>query len=140
MPSDRNAEDMLVLDDLHWADAPSLRLLEFVVPELGGSRILLVATYRATELSRRHPLSNALGGLARVAHFSRLNLVGLSEAEVQAFIINAGTAAPAGLATTLHEQTEGNPLFLREIVRFLEQRGAAGADGVSSAAMRIPEE
>ena len=60
---------LIVLDDLHWADAPSLRLLEFLAPELGDSRILLVGTYRATELSRRHPLSNALGGSGADAAF-----------------------------------------------------------------------
>jgi class 3 adenylate cyclase len=48
---------LIVLDDVHWADAPSLRLLEFLAPELGDSRLLLVGTYRATELSRQHPLS-----------------------------------------------------------------------------------
>jgi len=98
-------------------------------PELGDSRILLVGTYRATELSRLHPLSNALGSLARAPHFARLNLTGLSAEEVQNFIASAGTTAPAGLAKTLHDQTEGNPLFLREIVRFLEQRGASGRAG-----------
>jgi class 3 adenylate cyclase/DNA-binding CsgD family transcriptional regulator len=135
---------LVVFDNLHWADAPSLRLLEFLAPELADSRILVVGTYRATELSRRHPLSNALGALARTPHFVRVNLVGLSAEEVQVFIAAAGTAVPAGLATTLHDQTEGNPLFLREIVRFLEQRGAlaAGSDGaeaVSPSAIRIPE-
>jgi tetratricopeptide (TPR) repeat protein len=132
---------LIVLDNLHWADAPSLRLLEFLAPELGDSRILLIGTYRATELSRQHPLSNALGGLARAAHFVRVNLVGLSAEEVQAFIAAAGATVPAGLTKTLHDQTEGNPLFLREIVRFLEQRGAlaAGSDGAEGAAIRIPE-
>ena len=101
--------------------------------------MLLIGTYRATELSRRHPLSNALGGLARVPHFARLNLDGLSEEEVQAFVAAAGAMLPVGLAKTLHDQTEGNPLFLREIVRFLEQRGALTGDGVSTAAVRIPE-
>jgi class 3 adenylate cyclase/DNA-binding CsgD family transcriptional regulator len=130
---------LMLLDDLHWADAPSLRLLEFLAPELARSRILLVGTYRATELSRRHPLSNTLGALARAPHFARLNLAGLNDEEVQAFIAGEGATVPPGLATTLHDQTEGNPLFLREIVRFLEQRGALGADGVSTAAVRIPE-
>jgi class 3 adenylate cyclase/DNA-binding CsgD family transcriptional regulator len=135
---------LIVLDDVHWADAPSLRLLEFLAPELGNSRILLVGTYRATELSRLHPLSNALGGLARAPHFARLNLTGLSAEEVQDFIATAGTTAPAGLAKALHYQTEGNPLFLREIVRFLEQRGALGAgpdaaEGALPPAIRIPE-
>jgi class 3 adenylate cyclase len=130
---------LTVLDNLHWADAPSLRLLEFLAPELADSRMLLIGTYRATELSRRHPLSNALGGLARVPHFTRINLAGLSEEEVQAFVTAAGATLPAGVAKTLHDQTEGNPLFLREIVRFLEQRGALGGDGMSTAAVRIPE-
>ncbi len=135
---------LIVLDDLHWADLPSLRLLEFLAPELGGTRVLLVGTYRATELSRRHPLSHTLGALARAPRFARVNLAGLSAEEVQAFVAAAGTAAPAGLAKALHDQTEGNPLFLREIVRFLEQRGAlaAGLDpekGALPAAMRIPE-
>ncbi len=135
---------LIVLDDVHWADAPSLRLLEFLAPELGASQILLVGTYRATELSRQHPLSNALGGLARAPHFAQVNLAGLSAEEVTAFIAAAGPAAPAALAKALHAQTEGNPLFLREIVRFLEQRGAFGAapDAANSAlpsAIRIPE-
>ena len=56
---------VLVLDDLHWADAPSLRLLEFLAPEIADIALMLVGTYRATELSRQHPLSNTLGGLAR---------------------------------------------------------------------------
>lgn len=59
---------MLVLDDLHWADAPSLRLLEFLAPEIADARLLLVGTYRPTELSRQHPLSDALGSLARASH------------------------------------------------------------------------
>jgi class 3 adenylate cyclase len=135
---------LMVLDDVHWADAPSLRLLEFLAPELGSNRLLLVGTYRATELSRRHPLSNTLGALARVPHFARINLTGLSAEEVQAFIATAGTTAPVGLAKALYDQTEGNPLFLREIVRFLEQRGALGAGlepekGTLPPAIRIPE-
>jgi class 3 adenylate cyclase/DNA-binding CsgD family transcriptional regulator/tetratricopeptide (TPR) repeat protein len=131
---------LIVLDDLHWADAPSLRLLEFLGPELGAGRIMLVGTYRATELSRRHPLSNALGSLARAPHFARLNLAGLSAEQVQDFIAATGAVAPAALAKALHDQTEGNPLFLRETVRFLEERGGlAGTEGILPQAIRIPE-
>jgi len=125
---------VLVLDDLHWADAPSLRLLEFLTPEIGDSGMLLVGTYRATELSRQHPLSDALGGMARVPHLSRINLPGLSPDEVQSFIAAVvGTPPPHWFARTLHRQTEGNPLFLREIVRFLEQQG------ILTAGLRAPE-
>ena len=134
-----------MLDDLHWADAPSLRLLEFLTPELGDSKLMLVGTYRPTELSRQHPLSDALGGLARTPHMARVNLGGLNAEEVHDFVaVVTGTRPPAWLATSLYKQTEGNPLFLREIVRFLEQQGLFSGDSTSQMAalppaIRIPE-
>ena len=120
---------LIVLDDLHWADAPSLRLLEFLAPDVAGSRVMLIGTYRPTELSRRHPLSDTLGGLARARHAARINLGGLSAEEVHAFITaTTGTKPPDWLSRALLRQTEGNPLFLREIVRFLEHQGLFNAD------------
>jgi DNA-binding CsgD family transcriptional regulator len=136
---------VLVLDDLHWADAPSLRLLEFLAPEIADIALMLVGTYRATELSRQHPLSNTLGGLARAPHIARVNLAGLSVEEAQAFITAAcGAMPPAWFIRSLHQQTEGNPLFLREIVRFLEQQGILTAefeapDAALPRVIRVPE-
>ncbi len=130
-----------MLDDLHWADAPSLRLLEFLAPEIADSRLLVVGTYRANELSRQHPLSDALGGMARVPHVTRVLLTGLNAGEVHRFIAAAtGTDPSAPLASSLHSQTEGNPLFLREIVRFLQERGLLGPSSTTlPATIRIPE-
>jgi predicted ATPase/DNA-binding CsgD family transcriptional regulator len=134
---------MLVLDDLHWADAPSLRLLEFLAPEMADAPLLLVGTYRPTELSRQHPLSDTLGSLARAPHVARVHLAGLTAEEVHDFIAAAtGTRPPGWLAASLYRQTEGNPLFLREIVRFLEQQGLFDFGSASAslpAAIRIPE-
>ena len=136
---------VLVLDDLHWADAPSLRLLEFLAPEIADMSLLLVGTYRATDLSRQHPLSNTLGGLARAPHIARVDLPGLSVEEAQAFIAAAaGTTPPTWFIRSLHQQTEGNPLFLREIVRFLEQQGILNAeieapDAALPRVIRVPE-
>jgi class 3 adenylate cyclase/DNA-binding CsgD family transcriptional regulator len=136
---------MILIDDLHWADASSLRLLQFVAPELADSRLLLVGTYRDVELSRQHPLSDALGALARVPRFERLRLLGLSLDEVGRFIEAAsGTAPSQGLIDSLRGQTDGNPLFLREIVQFLAHEGAFSADATGHAprrgpAIRIPE-
>jgi DNA-binding NarL/FixJ family response regulator len=137
----RDRAVLLVLDDLHWADTPSLRLLEFLAPEIAGGRLLLMGTYRANELSRQHPLSDALGGLARVRHATRIHLAGLTAEEVHEFIAAAtGTRPPAWLASSLYTQTEGNPLFLREIVRFLEQQGVFSAPlSALPPAIRIPE-
>ena len=147
---------VLVLDDLHWADHPSLLLLEFVARELSGSRVLLVGTYRDMELSRRHPLSLTLGELTRERLFQRVLLRGLNQEDVGRFIeLASGVAPPQGMVEAVHRQTEGNPLFVTEVVRLLVQegdlthhRGSADgqeATGLSPAArrdswsVRIPE-
>jgi len=119
---------VLVLDDLHWADHPSLLLLEFVARELSGSRLLLVGTYRDMELSRRHPLSLTLGELTRERLFQRVLLRGLSQEDVGRFIeLVSGIAPPRGMVEAVHRQTEGNPLFVTEVVRLLVQEGEVGA-------------
>jgi predicted ATPase len=124
----RNQPLVLVLDDLHWADKPSLLLLEFMARELAGGRLLLVGAYRDVELSRQHPLAETLGELTRERLFQRVLLRGLSEENVGRFIeLVAGITPPAGLVEAVYRQTEGNPLFVTEVVRFLVQEGAVGA-------------
>jgi tetratricopeptide (TPR) repeat protein len=118
---------VLVLDDLHWADKPSLLLLQFVARELAGGRLLLVGAYRDVELSRQHPLAETLGELTRSAGggFQRVLLRGLSEEDVGRFIeLAAGITPPAGLVVAVYRQTEGNPLFVTEVVRLLVQEGS----------------
>ena len=120
---------VLVLDDLHWADQPSLMLLQFVARELGNSRLLLVGTYRDVELNRQHPLAETLGELTRERLFQRVLLRGLSQQDVGRFIeVAAGVDPPAGLTEAVHTQTEGNPLFVTEVVRLLVQEGALSPD------------
>ena len=133
---------MLVLDDLHWADQPSLMLLQFVARELGNSRLLLVGTYRDMELSRQHPLAEALGELTRERLFQRVLLRGLSQQDVARFIeVAAGVDPPSGLAEAVHTQTEGNPLFVTEVVRLLVQEGELTQETGprDSWTVRIPE-
>src|SRR5258708_13515262 len=65
----------LVLDDLHWADAPSLSLLEFLSEELLRSRLLIVGTYRDADASRKTPLLSTLGGLSRNSDTQRVHLL-----------------------------------------------------------------
>ncbi|MCI0799984.1 MAG: hypothetical protein J4O06_14485 [Chloroflexi bacterium] len=113
-----------MLDDLHWADKPSLLLLEFLARELSGARLLIIGTYRDVKLSRQHPLAESLGGLNRERLFQRVLLRGLSQEDVRRFIeIASGVAPPTGLVEAVHTQTEGNPLFVTEVVRLLVQEG-----------------
>ena len=134
---------VIVLDDLHWSDRPTLAFLEFVAREIGQSRVLLLCTYRDMELNRRHPLSVTLGELARDRLYERVLLRGLSETDVARFIeIAAGTRPPAELSATVHRHTEGNPLFVTEVVRELVQSGELAEKSSSSHStwsVRIPE-
>jgi DNA-binding CsgD family transcriptional regulator len=115
---------VLILDNLHWADKPSLLLLEFLALELRRSRLLVLGTYRDVELSRQHPLSETLGELTREQPLQRLLLHGLSHEDVTHFItLTTGFTPPPILVEAVHAQTEGNPLFLLEVVRLLVQEG-----------------
>ena len=115
---------VLVLDDLHWADAPSLRLLQFVARELSDSRILVLGTYRDVELGRRHPLSQALADLSREGLVDRVLLRGLTEQDVARYIeVAAHLEPPRRLVRAIHEETEGNPFFVSEIVNLLAAEG-----------------
>ena len=122
---------VLILDDLHWADTDSLALLEFVALELAGTRLLLLGTYRDVELSRRHPLSPTLAELTREHLAKRILLRGLIRSDVGRFIeATSHIAPPAALVEAVHTQTEGNPLFVTEVVRLLVQEGALTPEGL----------
>ena len=115
---------VLILDDLHWADKPSLLLLQFLARELAGSRILVIGTYRDVELGRKHPLADALAELARPEQSSRVLLRGLEEKDVARFIeLSAGREPPASLVSAVYRETEGNPFFMNEVVRLLAADG-----------------
>ena len=132
---------LLVFDDLHRADVPSLRLLEFVMAEAGRSRLLVLGTYRDAELTRQHPLTDTLAQLHRHADLRRLLLGGFSAAETAEFVAAAGLAAPE-LGALMHEQTEGHPLFLAEMVREMLPSGSAGLSpgkGTRSPVQRVPK-
>ena len=117
---------LLVLDDLHWADAPSLALLRFMGRDLEDSGPLVLGSYRHTEVDLGHPLLETLADLTRGQH-RRLLLGGLDEAEVASFIaLVAGVAPSPALAVAVHQQTDGNPFFVTEVVRLLASQGQLG--------------
>jgi class 3 adenylate cyclase len=127
---------VIVLDDLHWADEPSLLLLKFLARALGGSRLLLIGTYRDVELGRHHPLSRVLGEMSGSAASGRISLHGLGEEDVRRYIAMTAGAEPAPeLVRAVHEHTEGNPFFLAEVVRLLAAEGTLEAPGEGSLAI-----
>ena len=132
---------MLVLDDLHWADKPSLLLLQYLAREMGGSRLLVVGTYRDVDISRQHPLSDTLAQLSREPVFRREVLRGLSREDTGDFVeVAAGLRPPPGLVEGIYHQTEGNPFFIGEIIRLLAEQGElTEVDIGESPGIRIPE-
>ena len=123
----RASEDkpiLLVLESLHWADASSLRLLEFVAMELADIAMLLLGTYRDVDVSRGHPLLSTIGELTRQHRYQRVILKGLDRGEVgQVMEVVGGVALPQELVAKVHQQTEGNPLYVREVMRLLAEEG-----------------
>jgi DNA-binding CsgD family transcriptional regulator/tetratricopeptide (TPR) repeat protein len=121
---------VLILDDLHWADTPSLLLLRFLSRELRGARLLVIGAYRDGDLGRGHPLTQTLGELARVQACRRITLHGLTAPDVARFIeLTAGHPAPEPLVEAVYQKTEGNPFFVTEIVRLLAGEGGLDRPG-----------
>jgi tetratricopeptide (TPR) repeat protein len=115
---------MVVLEDLHDADKGTLDMLTHVSRNLAGARLLIVGTYRDVEVDRSHPLSAALAELKRVSTYGRVLLRGLNADEVRRMLESiTREGVPWGLAEAVHRQTEGNPLFVQEVVRYVAQEG-----------------
>jgi DNA-binding CsgD family transcriptional regulator/tetratricopeptide (TPR) repeat protein len=138
---------LVVLEDLHDADGGTLDLLLYIARNLRGARMLVVGTYRDVEVDRVHPLSTALSKLHRASNVTRMQLRGLSTDEVLRLLAETSQQTiPQPFADLVHRQTDGNPLFVRETLRFvidagfMEQRdGALRRVGDRSLAGRIPE-
>jgi class 3 adenylate cyclase len=138
---------VLVLDDVHWADKPSLLLFRHLLRATAPMRLFVLATYRDTDLDRSHPLADVLADLRRQPGVDRLDLQGLDEGEITTLMSKTAghdLDAPAlELARMLHHETEGNPFFVSEVLRHLAESGAivqtdgrwtAGLEGIG-----IPE-
>ena len=129
---------ILVIDDLHWADKSSLLLLSHICRRLSQQAMLVIGTYRDIEITRKHPLFESLGDIGRQANLRRIALKGLSEQDVSGFIENTvSQALTPEILKSLYEKTEGNPLFVSEVARILQQADFNQAGGQMS--IEIPE-
>ena len=136
----QNQPLMLVLDDLQWADRSSLLLLEFLAREIEASHLLLVGTYRDVDLSPEHPFARSIDVLNREGLLQRVSLSGHTQSDVARLIeVTAGVSPPEDFVEAVHTQTEGNPLFITEVVRLLMQEGDLTADSGATWTVRIPE-
>ena len=118
----RRAPVVLILDDLHWAAKPTLLLLRHLLRFGEHARVQIVGTYRSTDLDRSHPLAAMLADLHRDGSANRLSLSGLDEDDVTAYVAEAGYDDEE-LARALASVTGGNPFFLIEALRHVDESG-----------------
>jgi class 3 adenylate cyclase len=118
---------LLVIDDLHWATKPTLQMLTHLAKSAETMRLLVIGTYRDTDLERTNPLTHALADLRRLPDVTRLGLSGLDRDEVLRVLEStAGHELDdrgRELAGGIHAETEGNPFFVEEVLRHLAETG-----------------
>ncbi|HXW35873.1 MAG TPA: AAA family ATPase [Acidimicrobiales bacterium] len=126
------APTLLVLDDLHWADRPTIQLLRHVIGSETASKLLILGTYRESELSPAQPFTEALAVLHREEGVERIGLKGLDDEELlellEAYAGHSLEEDGIEFRNLLLNDTGGNPFFAGEIVRHLAESGALVRD------------
>jgi class 3 adenylate cyclase len=122
---------MVVLEDLHWADESTTQLLESVARRVGRARLLVIGTYRDVDLHAGHPFMRGIEHLSRLQTVSRITLRRLSAIEVAEMLrALSGQEPPERLVQLIYSETEGVPLFVEEVYRYLaEERRLTDAAG-----------
>ncbi|HXW35376.1 MAG TPA: BTAD domain-containing putative transcriptional regulator, partial [Acidimicrobiales bacterium] len=138
----------LVLDDLHCAEKPTLLLLRHLVRSAKSMRILIVGTYRDTDLDRSHPLTEMLADLRREPGVERFALSGLDVTDVREMLASEEEGVDeraAELTRVVWSQANGNPFFVSELLRSLvESRRLVERNGMwttdfAASDLEIPE-
>lgn len=139
---------LLVLDDVHWADRATLVLVQHLA-SAAPPGVLVVATYRDTDVDRAHPLSSVLADLRRVRGVERIVLSGLPLDEVREFLERAGghelDEHGQAFAMLLARETAGNPFFVSEMLRhfaesgLLTRRGGRWIGDLDEGTAQVPE-
>ncbi len=134
---------VLILDDLQWADAATMQLLNFLTMQstsvsqsdalsTGYRQLapLYLLLYRADEVHETHPLRGLVSSLSRGGSSEELRLQRLTEAQVHQLLVNmAGHTVRPAFAAEIYRQSEGNPFFIGEAIRTLIQEGKIKRDG-----------
>ena len=120
---------VMLLDDLHWADADTVALLRHVVRSTASYPVLVVGAYREHEIDTDHPLDDAVAALRTESECSVLRLGGIDGAAIGDLLrVVADAPLSDELATAIAEETGGNPFFAREVVRHLKEIGTLVPD------------
>jgi tetratricopeptide (TPR) repeat protein len=115
---------VVVFEDLHWADEPTLLLLQHIAQTLSSMAMLVMCTYRDVELEVTRPFAKTLETLLRQKQAVRISLRRLSASGVEDMLAAmSGQKPPQSLARVIFKETEGNPFFVEEVFRYLAEEG-----------------
>jgi class 3 adenylate cyclase/tetratricopeptide (TPR) repeat protein len=131
---------LVVLDDLQWADQATLLLLKHLAVVPTPASLLLLATYRDSEVPRGHPLAQVQADIERDSATERIQVCGLPADDVRRLVAAlTGLAPPAELLDWLQSETAGNPFFVEELVHHLESTGlVTSAERLSAENVGVP--
>jgi DNA-binding CsgD family transcriptional regulator len=108
---------LVVVEDVHWADAATREALTFLIRNLRAERVLVAVTFRIDELHRRHPLLPWLAELERFGRVERIDLVRLDARGTHDLLAGIlGDEPPPDLAASIHRRSDGNPFFVEELL------------------------
>src|SRR5262249_31160190 len=130
---------VLFFDDVHWADVSTVDLLAHLGRHCQGLRMLVVVTCRPTELLLcPHPFQRVKLDLQGKGVCTELPLAFLSRADIDRYLELAfpGHAFPADFADLVYARTEGSPLFMADLLRYLRERGVLAEQGARWALVR----
>ena len=134
---------VLFLEDVHWADASTVDALSYVGSRIAGMRLLVVATYRPSDLLlAKHPFLQVRQELQAHGACREVALQFLSSFDIEQYLALRfpGHSFPDDLASSVHGCTEGNALFMVDLLRYLQDQGViAQANGEWALARPIPE-
>lgn len=136
---------LLVVEDLHWATAPTVLLLRHLIEERGDQRLLIIGTYREGDLDNSHALRELLGDARSAPHTTLADLAVLTEADVVQMVSFLAPSAPIGrvvdIAQTVHGESAGNPFFASELLHHLALTGQLerALEGAADHRLPIPE-
>lgn len=124
--SDRRSV-IVVVEDLHWSDESTRRLLAFVAPRLIDHAVVLVMTYRSDDLHRRHPLRPFLAALQRATRPERLEIAPFTPTELAEFVEDVTRVKPdERFVTAMYDRCGGNAFFAEELLAG-DQRNVSSA-------------
>jgi len=125
---------VLHFDDIHWADSPTLNLLTYLAMTTRNDRLIIIGTYRPEELvleeGKRHPLELTLQLLSKENLSHELKLARLDKQGTHEVVNSVFTDSgfPDNFYDSIHQETEGNPLFILEVLKYLQDEGIVGKD------------